>query len=114
MSEGDLGPVDDETPVAEEAQACGSDSDGAWSEGSRSGNTKLSPLPSGKYVLRTTASFDLGKNQPRSFNVKLTHDSPNGSWFCFAFILLLLGPAWALFRSHGFETRRWAESNFGD
>ncbi len=92
----------------------GSDSDGSWSEGSRSGSTKLSPLPPGKYVLRTTASFDPVQGRSRAFNVKLTHDSPNGSWFCLAFILLCLGPAWALFRSHGFETQRWAESNFGD
>ncbi|QSQ28347.1 DUF4178 domain-containing protein [Pyxidicoccus parkwayensis] len=92
----------------------GTDSDGSWSEGSHSGSTKLSPLPPGKYVLRTTASFDPGPARPRAFNVTLTHDSPNGSWFCVAFILLLVGPAWALFRSHGFETQRWAESNLAD
>ncbi|MCP3139111.1 DUF4178 domain-containing protein [Pyxidicoccus xibeiensis] len=90
----------------------GSDSDGTWSEGSNSGTKKLSALPAGKYVLRTTAAFEAGQTRPRTFNVRLTHDTPNGGWFCCAFILLLLGPAWALFRSHGFETQRWAESNF--
>lgn len=92
----------------------GSDSDGAWSEGSRSGSKTLSALPAGRYVLRTTAAFDQTVQRPRAFNVKLTHDTPQGSWFCCAFILMLVGPAWALFRSHGFETQRWAESNFAD
>jgi hypothetical protein len=92
----------------------GSDSDGMWSEGSRLGSTTLSPLPPGKYVLRTTASFDPGPARPRAFSVRLTHDVPQGQWFFVAFILLLVGPAWALFRSHGFETQRWSESNFAD
>ncbi|WP_223752508.1 DUF4178 domain-containing protein [Myxococcus sp. RHSTA-1-4] len=92
----------------------GQDSDGSWSEGSTSASTHLSALPPGTYVLRTTAAFDPAVSGPRSFNVKLTHDTPNGSWFCCAFILMLLGPAWVWFRSHGFETQRWAESNFAD
>ncbi|MFP2932726.1 DUF4178 domain-containing protein [Pyxidicoccus sp. 3LG] len=92
----------------------GSDSDGSWSEGSNSASAKLSALPPGKYVLRTTAAFDPGAARPRAFNVTLTHDTPNGGLFCCAFILLLLGPAWALFRSHGFETQRWAESSFSE
>ncbi|NVJ04902.1 DUF4178 domain-containing protein [Myxococcus sp. AM001] len=91
----------------------GRDSDGSWSEGSTSGSAYLSPLPAGKYVLRTTAAFDAKPNRtlPMTYKVKLTHDTPNGSWFCFALGLLVLGPVVALYRSHSFETRRWAESN---
>ena len=76
----------------------------------------LSAVPAGKYVLRTAVAFEPATTtgRPRAFNVKLVHDTPNGSWFCCAFILLLLGPVWALFRSHGFETQRWAESNLTD
>ncbi|AKQ68869.1 hypothetical protein A176_005781 [Myxococcus hansupus] len=85
----------------------------SWSEGSTGGSTYLSPLPAGKYVLRTTASFtpEPGRPRDRSFTVKLTHDAPQGTWFCFALGLMVLGPLVSVFRSHSFETRRWAESN---
>jgi hypothetical protein len=94
----------------------GRDDEGAWSEGNTSASATLSAVPAGKYVLRTAVAFEPATTtgRPRAFNVKLIHDTPNGSWFCCAFILLLLGPAWALFRSHGFETQRWAESNLTD
>ncbi|WIG95218.1 DUF4178 domain-containing protein [Myxococcus sp. SDU36] len=91
----------------------GRDIDGNWSEGSTSGSAYLSPLPAGKYVLRTTAAFDAKPNRtlPMAYQVKLIHDTPNSSWFCFALVLMVLGPVVALYRSHSFETRRWAESN---
>ncbi|QSQ10797.1 DUF4178 domain-containing protein [Myxococcus landrumensis] len=92
----------------------GSDSDGSWSEGSASGSLHLSALPAGKYVLRTTASYDPTPARVRNYNIRLTHDSPNGGWLCVAFVLLLLGPAFAIFRSHNFETRRWADSNLSE
>jgi len=91
----------------------GSDSDGAWSEGSPSASRTLSVLPAGTYVLRTTASFEAGAPKARTFNVTLTHDPPRGGWFCVALVLILLGPVFAFIRSHGFETRRWADSNLG-
>ncbi|GEN05263.1 protein of unknown function [Myxococcus fulvus] len=93
----------------------GQDSDGSWSEGSPSETLYLSTLPAGKYVLRTTASFDASPRPvDRGYHVKLIHDSPNGSWFCVALVLMLLGPVFAFFRSHNFETRRWADSNLGN
>ncbi len=93
----------------------GRDDEGSWSEGTPSASATLSAIPAGKYVLRTTAAYEAKSTlKPRTFNVKLIHDAPNGSWFCCALVLLLLGPAWALFRSHGFETQRWAESNLTD
>jgi phage FluMu protein Com len=93
----------------------GRDDEGAWSEGNTRASATLSGVPAGRYVLRTTAAFEATSTpKPRTYSVKLVHDSPNGSWFCCAFILLLLGPVWALFRSHGFETQRWAESNLTD
>ncbi|MCP3104610.1 DUF4178 domain-containing protein [Myxococcus sp. K15C18031901] len=89
----------------------GSDSDGSWSEGSPSASTTLSVLPAGTYVLRTTASFEAGAPRGRAFDVKLTHDTPRGGWFCVALVLILLGPVLAFARSNSFETRRWADSN---
>lgn len=92
----------------------GTDSDGSWSEGSASGSLHLSALPAGKYVLRTTASYDPTPARVRNYTVRLTHDTPNGGWLCAAFVLLMLGPAFAFFRSHNFETRRWADSNLSE
>ncbi|MFP2963747.1 DUF4178 domain-containing protein [Myxococcus sp. 1LA] len=92
----------------------GRDSDGSWSEGGTSGSAYLSPLPAGRYVLRTTAAYDANPNRPVSYSVKLTHDTPNSSWFCFALVLLALGPVVAIYRSYSFETRRWADSNMGE
>ncbi len=96
----------------------GRDVDGAWTEGSRSGTDYLSAVPAGTYVLRTTAFFPTGgaKRPPggRSFQVKLTSDTPRGTWFCCALVLLLLGPAFAYMRSSSFESGRWAESNLVD
>ncbi|WP_426749199.1 DUF4178 domain-containing protein [Myxococcus sp. Y35] len=84
-----------------------------WTEGNTSSSAYLSALPAGTYVLRTTASFTPKSPRPvaHTFNVKLTHDTPNASWFCFALVLLALGPLVSVYRSHSFETRRWAESN---
>ncbi|QDF02763.1 DUF4178 domain-containing protein [Myxococcus xanthus] len=91
----------------------GNDGDGEWTESNMSASTYLSPVPAGKYALRTTASFAANPVRPRpmTYRVKLIHDTPNSSWFCFALGLMVVGPVVALYRSHSFETRRWAESN---
>ncbi|RYZ36673.1 MAG: DUF4178 domain-containing protein [Myxococcaceae bacterium] len=94
----------------------GRDSDGSWSEGGNHGSVYLSTVPKGTYVLRTTTSFDpalkLKSNlQGIGYQVKLTHDTPNESWFGIALVLLLLGPGLSFISSHGFETERWKESN---
>ncbi|NNB87701.1 DUF4178 domain-containing protein [Corallococcus exiguus] len=96
----------------------GRDSDGSWSEGGQNGSVFLSSLPKGKYVLRTTTSFDpnLKLTGPSlgpvlSYQVLLTHDTPNESWFVISLVLLLVIPALSFFFAHGFETERWKESN---
>ncbi|HYO66599.1 MAG TPA: DUF4178 domain-containing protein [Archangium sp.] len=91
----------------------GSDSDGSWSEGSRSETEYLSAVPPGRYVLRTTAFFDGRPTQGQSYRVTLVSDKPRGSWFCCALVMLLIAPALAFFRSSSFESARWAESNLG-
>ena len=91
----------------------GSDSDGSWSEGSRSETEYLSAVAPGRYVLRTTAFFDGRPPMGQSYRVTLVSDTPRGTWFCCAMVLLLIGPALAFFRSSSFESARWAESNLG-
>jgi uncharacterized Zn-finger protein len=90
----------------------GSDSDGSWSEGSKSATDYLSSVEPGRYVLRTTAYFDSAAIG-RQYQVALTSDTPRGMWFCFALVLLLIGPAIQWLRASSFESSRWAESNLG-
>lgn len=90
----------------------GTDSDGSWTEGSRSGTEYLSRVQPGKYVLRTTAAFP--SQAARTFRVQLTSDTPRGSWFCCAMVMLLIGPLFSFIRSSSFESTRWAESNLSD
>ncbi|HYI00223.1 DUF4178 domain-containing protein [Hyalangium sp.] len=94
----------------------GSDSEGSWSEGGQSGTEYLSAVEPGNYVLRTTAAFTGGvqRGAGRSFRVQLTSDTPRGTWFLCAFVMLLVGPAFAFIRSSSFESTRWAESNLSD
>ncbi len=90
----------------------GRDSDGSWSEGSTRASDYLSAVPPGRYVLRTTAFFD-GSAANRSYQVALTSDTPRGTWFFCALVLLLIGPLLQRMRASGFESSRWAESNLG-
>ncbi len=87
----------------------GTDSDGSWTEGDRDGTEYLSRVDPGKYVLRTTAAFP--SQAARTFRVKLTSDTPRGTWFCCAMVMLLIGPLFAFIRSSSFESTRWAESS---
>jgi hypothetical protein len=96
----------------------GVDSDGSWSEGSPSGTEHLSAVDPGRYMLRTTAAFEprpagATLQAPRSYRVVLTSDTPRGTWFCCALVLLLVGPIVSFIRSSSFESSRWAESNLG-
>jgi hypothetical protein len=90
----------------------GTDSEGSWTEGSRRGTEYLSAVPPGKYVLRTTAAFPT--KAPRTFRVQLTSDTPRGTWFGCALVMLLIGPLFAFIRSSSFESTRWAESNLSN
>jgi hypothetical protein len=96
----------------------GRDSDGSWSEGGQTGSVYLSRLPAGKYVLRTTTSYDPALKRKQTlvpyvvaYQVQLTHDTPNESWFFIALVVLLIIPGISVYSAHSFETERWKESN---
>ena len=90
----------------------GTDSEGSWTEGSKRGTEYLSRVVPGKYVLRTTAAFP--SQAARTFRVQLTSDTPRGTWFCCAMVMLLIGPLFSFIRSSSFESTRWAESNLSN
>lgn len=89
----------------------GTDSDGAWSEGSKSNSAILSSVPAGKYTLRVEGSWG-NWQQPQPVNVTVKQNAFRGVNFCCAFLLLAILPTLALLWSWTFESRRWSESMF--
>lgn len=90
----------------------GSDSDGAWTEGSQSQDATISSLPAGKYTLRVEGTWqNFGQAMP--VNVKVEQNVNRGVNFCFAFFVLAILPVLGLLRKWTFESKRWSESMFG-
>jgi hypothetical protein len=90
----------------------GSDSDGAWTEGSQSTDAILSSLPAGKYTLRVEGTWQ-NWQQPIAVNVKVEQGVNRGVNFCCAFIALGIVPLFGLIRKWSFEASRWKDSMFG-
>lgn len=90
----------------------GSDSDGAWTEGSQKQDATLSSLPAGKYTLRIEGTWQ-NWQQSIPVTVKVEQNVSRGVNFFCALIILLIMPILALIRKFTFESRRWSESMFG-
>ncbi|MEH6459766.1 DUF4178 domain-containing protein [Chitinimonas sp. JJ19] len=89
----------------------GSDSDGSWSEGSSDDEALISDVPAGDYVLEVEAETEPGKPE-LSNRIQLVRDVPIWSNFWILLLLLLVAPLLAWFRSHSFESQRWAQSDY--
>lgn len=89
----------------------GSDSDGAWTEGSKEQDATLSSIAGGKYTLRLAGSWG-NWQQPLPLKVKIEQNVVRGVNFCCAFVVLLIIPLLAIFRKLTFESKRWSESMF--
>jgi len=115
----------DASSVAE--RYSGRDSDGAWSEGDTTPNIKLSSIPPGTYDLVVEASGHRwapgGSNNSFTGNagifsslaventvipveIEVARGGMFGGNVLLGLILLLLWPAYAIFRHYGFEARR--------
>ncbi|MDI1242443.1 MAG: DUF4178 domain-containing protein, partial [bacterium] len=90
----------------------GSDSDGAWTEGSQSTDATLSSLPAGKYTLRVEGTWQ-NWQQPIAVNVRVEQGVNRGVNFCCALIALGIVPLFGLIRKWSFEASRWKDSMFG-
>ncbi len=94
----------------------GRDSDGNWSEGSRSKSVTLGSVPAGRYYLRIEPEFDTSTPalRPRSMNyqVRVKRDVTTWIYFVFGAILLLIPPVWTSIRIGSFEGQRWSESDY--
>lgn len=106
--------INDDTDVAydfgrEISYYYGSDSDGAWSEGSRSNSVLLPAVPPGRYYLRVEP--EMQSTTPVRFDITLRHDVPTFAWFWIVIALLFVPPVFRTIRSAHFESIRWAESD---
>lgn len=96
----------------------GSDSDGAWTEGSPSASVTIPAVPAGHYYLRvepemdTTSSPNPFLRKGVSYHLTLTHDAPSFIWFVLAGALLLIPPIWYSIQAKSFEARRWMDSDY--
>jgi len=89
----------------------GSDSDGAWTEGSRSTDATLSSLPAGKYTLRVEGTWQNWQVQ-MPVSVKVEQNVNRGVNFICALLLLIIVPVLGFIRKFSFESRRWKDSMF--
>jgi hypothetical protein len=89
----------------------GSDSDGAWSEGSRSATERFAAVPAGEYFLRLSDEADASL---ASLPYTVTVESGGVFWsnFLAAFLLVLAYPVWIFWRRVAFERARWSESDY--
>jgi hypothetical protein len=88
----------------------GYDSDGSWSEGSRSDSVVLPSIPPGHYFLRIEPESDR-QPHPIAYTVTVTHDYPVTFWLWIALGLLLVPALLITWRSINFEHMRWQESD---
>jgi hypothetical protein len=84
-----------------------------WSEGSRRDRVRIPRVPPGRYYLRVAPQIAPEATAPVRYTLALRRDVPNGAFFFAALVLLLVPPVWVTMRAAAFESRRWAESDYG-
>jgi hypothetical protein len=90
----------------------GTDSDGAWTEGSQAEDATISSLPAGTYTLRVEGTWQ-NSTQPMPVNVRVEQNVMRGVNFICALIVLAIVPLLGLIRKFSFEASRWKDSMFG-
>jgi hypothetical protein len=89
----------------------GTDSDGAWSEGSPRDEAKVGGVPGGRYFLRVEPEGPAEGGLPVQYSLRLQRDAPSFLYFFIGMLLLLVPPIAVALHSASFETKRWAESD---
>jgi hypothetical protein len=89
----------------------GSDSDGAWSEGSRTDRAVLPSIPAGTYFLRVQPEA-----QPPTevvwYKISLRRDVPTPAPYVIGLVLLAMPPLFFGIRGWGLVSARWMESDY--
>lgn len=89
----------------------GVDSDGSWTEGSRSESVTIPQVPSGRYYLRVEPEADPSSPTLR-YQLQVRRDAPHVGWLMLVLPFLLIPPIVVSLRSASFEGSRWAESDY--
>jgi hypothetical protein len=89
----------------------GTDSDGAWTEGSRDDRVLVPSVPSGRYYLRVEPEMDPAA-LPVHYEIAVRRDVPAISFVAIAILLLFVPPVFVSIRSLSFEQARWKESDY--
>ena len=90
----------------------GYDSDGHWSEGSKSDRATIPSVASGRYYLRVQTELGTDNRQPLDFKLTVQRDVPSLMLFGVVLLLLAIPPIFSAFRHYGFEQLRWRESDY--
>jgi len=91
----------------------GRDSDGSWTEGSRTGRVRVSSIPAGRYFLRVAPVGGETSRGGVNYSLRVRRDVPSYLFYGLALVVLLLPALLALLPKAAFEQRRWAESDYG-
>ncbi len=91
----------------------GRDSDGNWSEGSRSGRSRLASVPPGRYFLRIAPEGGELSRPPVVYSIRVRRDVPSYGFYLLALVALVFPAALFWAPKASFEVQRWAESDYG-
>ena len=92
----------------------GRDSDGDWTEGSRSGSYTVPAVASGRYYLRVEPEMATdGAVHVVVYDLKVKAGVLEGEWLLLVFFLLPIPAIWRTWRAMQFESKRWSESDYG-
>jgi len=97
----------------------GTDSDGSWSEGSRSDSALLARVPAGTYYLRIEPEMDpqasarAAAGMSMNYEIIVRNDVPRFWFLLLALPWLLYAPLRNSMRAAVFESQRWSESDYG-
>ena len=89
----------------------GTDSDGAWTEGSRQGRLLLPRVPAGEYYLRVEPEGEKA-SQPVPYTIRVRRDVPSLLPYGVALLVLFVPTLVTAIRSSSFELRRRQESDY--
>jgi hypothetical protein len=89
----------------------GTDSDGAWTEGSQTGRATIPGVPAGTYTLAMSAEADPSINQ-LPFSIQVHSGRAYSSNFIISILFVLTWPIIMRLRAFGFEVKRWSSSDF--
>ncbi|MBS1197029.1 MAG: hypothetical protein H6R18_814 [Proteobacteria bacterium] len=98
--------------VREISYYSGVDGGESWSEGSNQDDVAFVDIPSGKYVLTIDPELSPETQSPVRLTLQAETASPGWSNYVMVMIFLMIFPIWSRIRRSGFESSRWAESDY--